>query len=116
MRILLVFPPQGHFTQPYLALPSLRAYLESQGFDDVHVMDANIEAYEYFLQRERLEQSYMPKPFGGGAGGAPLMSHKADDDRDDMSWAESSAASRRAGAAATYAAHKQLDDDPQSIR
>jgi radical SAM superfamily enzyme YgiQ (UPF0313 family) len=54
VRILLVFPPQGHFTQPYLALPSLRAYLEAQGFDDVHVMDANIEAYEWLLTRERL--------------------------------------------------------------
>ncbi len=57
MRTLLVFPPQGHFTQPYLALPSLAAYLRARGFDDVHVMDANIEAYHYFLSRERLAHS-----------------------------------------------------------
>ena len=27
MKVALVFPPQGHFTQPYLSLPSLTAYL-----------------------------------------------------------------------------------------
>ena len=54
MRIALVFPPQGHFTQPYLALPALQAYLKQEGFADTHVIDANIEAYEYFLSRERL--------------------------------------------------------------
>jgi radical SAM superfamily enzyme YgiQ (UPF0313 family) len=58
MRILLVFPPQGHFTQPFLAVPALRAYLEAQGHDDVHVMDANIEAYEWFLGRPRLERAF----------------------------------------------------------
>jgi len=57
MRTLLVFPPQGHFTQPYLALPSLAAYLRQRGFDDVHVMDANIEAYDHFLSRGRLARS-----------------------------------------------------------
>jgi radical SAM superfamily enzyme YgiQ (UPF0313 family) len=58
MRILLIFPPQGHFTQPFLAIPALRAYLEAQGFDDVHVTDANIEAYDWFLSRERLQRSH----------------------------------------------------------
>ena len=58
MRILLIFPPQGHFTQPFLALPSLRAYLEQEGYDDVHTMDANIEAYDWMLSRERLQRSY----------------------------------------------------------
>jgi radical SAM superfamily enzyme YgiQ (UPF0313 family) len=57
MRTLLVFPPQGHFTQPYLALPSLAAYLRAQGFDDVHLMDASIEAYEHFLEPGRLARS-----------------------------------------------------------
>ena len=57
MRISLVFPPQGHFTQPFLALPSLQAYLKQEGFADTHVMDANIEAYEYFLSSGRLAQS-----------------------------------------------------------
>ena len=27
MKVALVFPPLGHFTQPYLSLPSLAAYL-----------------------------------------------------------------------------------------
>ncbi len=57
MRILLVFPPQGHFTQPYLALPSLKAWLGQNGYDDVHLMDANIEAYEWFLSPGRLTES-----------------------------------------------------------
>lgn len=57
MRTLLIFPPQGHFTQPFLALPSLKAYLQQEGFPDTHVMDANIEAYDWLLSRERLEQA-----------------------------------------------------------
>jgi radical SAM superfamily enzyme YgiQ (UPF0313 family) len=57
LRILLVFPPQGHFTQPFLAVPALRAYLEQQGFADVHCMDANIEAYEWLLSPERLTRA-----------------------------------------------------------
>jgi len=54
--ISLVFPPQGHFTQPYLALPCLKGWLEAHGFDDVELMDANIEAYDAFLSREYLER------------------------------------------------------------
>ena len=57
MRTLLLFPPQGHFTQPYLALPSLQAYLKQEGFADTHLMDANIESYEWFLSRDRLAKS-----------------------------------------------------------
>ena len=30
-RVALVFPPQGHFTQPYLSLPSLAAWLRHNG-------------------------------------------------------------------------------------
>jgi len=47
--VSLVFPPQGHFTQPHLALPCLKGWLEAHGFDDVELMDANIEAYDAFL-------------------------------------------------------------------
>jgi hypothetical protein len=65
MRILLIFPPQGHFTQPFLAIPSLRAYLQEQGFDDVHVMDASIEAYEWLLSRERLQRTFDSLKSGG---------------------------------------------------
>ncbi|MBL8767800.1 MAG: hypothetical protein JNL94_10565, partial [Planctomycetes bacterium] len=54
MRTLLIFPPQAHFTQPYLALPSLTAYLKANGFPDTHQWDMNLESLEYFLSRERL--------------------------------------------------------------
>ncbi|MEX1025223.1 MAG: radical SAM protein [Planctomycetota bacterium] len=52
--IRLVFPPQGHFTQPYLALPCIQAWLEQHGFDDVRTIDASIEAYDHFLTPEHL--------------------------------------------------------------
>ena len=57
MRVALIFPPQGHFTQPYLSLPSLAAYLRANGYADVEQLDLNIEAYDAFLSRERLERS-----------------------------------------------------------
>jgi hypothetical protein len=53
--ITLLFPPQGHFTQPYLALPCIKAWLVAHGFDDVELVDANIEAYDRFLSKEYLE-------------------------------------------------------------
>lgn len=55
--VTLVFPPQGHFTQPYLALPCLKAYLATSGFDDVELVDANIEAYDRFLTRRWLARA-----------------------------------------------------------
>lgn len=57
MRTLLIFPPQGHFTQPYLSLPTLTAYLEQNGYGDVHQMDVNIDAYDEFLSEARLRRS-----------------------------------------------------------
>jgi radical SAM superfamily enzyme YgiQ (UPF0313 family) len=57
MKVALVFPPQGHFTQPYLSLPSLTAYLRANGYPDVWQLDENIAAYDHFLSRERLERS-----------------------------------------------------------
>ncbi len=56
MKVCLVFPPQGHFTQPYLSLPSLSAYLRSHG-REVDPLDLNIEAYDHFLSRDRLARS-----------------------------------------------------------
>jgi len=47
--ITLAFPPQGHFTQPHLAVPCLVAWLRSQGFPDVEQMDLSVEAYDHFL-------------------------------------------------------------------
>lgn len=57
MKVALVFPPQGHFTQPYLSLPSLAAYLRTHEVGEVHQIDASIEAYDHFLSRERLARS-----------------------------------------------------------
>jgi radical SAM superfamily enzyme YgiQ (UPF0313 family) len=55
LRVLLVFPPQGHPTQPYLALPSLKAWLAQHGFPGATVWDLNLQAYDTLLSRERLE-------------------------------------------------------------
>lgn len=57
MRVALVFPPQGHFTQPYLSLPSLAAYLRANGYPEVWQLDEGIESYDHFLSRGRLERS-----------------------------------------------------------
>jgi hypothetical protein len=55
--ITLIFPPQGHFTQPYLALPCLKAWLVHHGFSDVELVDANIDAYDRFLSRAYLQRA-----------------------------------------------------------
>ncbi|MFT5197683.1 MAG: anaerobic magnesium-protoporphyrin IX monomethyl ester cyclase [Planctomycetota bacterium] len=47
--VSLIFPPQGHFTQPYLALPCLKAWLGENGFQNVLVQDLSIDAYDHFL-------------------------------------------------------------------
>ena len=57
MKTVLVFPPQGHFTQPYLSLPSLAAYLRQNGYEDVTQIDVNIESYDAFLSEDRLRRS-----------------------------------------------------------
>ena len=57
MKVALLFPPQGHFTQPYLSLPSLTAWLKQNGIEDVHQLDVNIDSYDYFLSEERLRRS-----------------------------------------------------------
>jgi len=57
MKVALIFPPQGHFTQPYLSLPSLTAFLRQNGYEDVEQIDLNIEAYDHFLSEARLRRS-----------------------------------------------------------
>ncbi|MCE9594354.1 MAG: B12-binding domain-containing radical SAM protein [Planctomycetes bacterium] len=57
MKVMLVYPPQGHFTQPYLSIPSLAAYLRANGVKDVSVLDLNIDAYDSFLTKARLTRS-----------------------------------------------------------
>ena len=54
MKTALIFPPQWYPSQPYLALPTLKAYLETKG----HVVDQfdfNVETYDLFLSRGYLE-------------------------------------------------------------
>jgi len=54
LRVLLVFPPQGHPTQPYLALPSLKAWLAQHGFTGATVWDLNLAAYDTLVSDARL--------------------------------------------------------------
>jgi len=55
--ITLVFPPQGHFTQPHLAIPCLTAWLKRAGFEDVEQRDLSIEAYDRFLSPDALREA-----------------------------------------------------------
>ena len=75
MKVALIFPPQGHFTQPYLSLPSLSAYLKQNGIDDVTLFDESIEAYDRFLSPERLRRSV--ERLDAGAGLASLDERQA---------------------------------------
>lgn len=50
----LIFPPQAHPTQPYLALPCIKAWLQAAGFDDVRTTDASVMAYDHFLSADYL--------------------------------------------------------------
>ena len=45
MKTALIFPPQWFPSQPYLALPTLTAYLQHHGHA-VDQFDFNIESYE----------------------------------------------------------------------
>lgn len=53
MKSALIFPPQWYPSQPYLALPTLKAYLEKKGHA-VDQYDFNMEAYDEFLSRQFL--------------------------------------------------------------
>jgi len=55
MKVALLFPPQWYPSQPYLALPTLKAHLESKGHE-VDQFDLNIECYDVFLSKEYLER------------------------------------------------------------
>ena len=67
MKTALGFPPQWYPSQPYLALPTLKAYLETKGHE-VDQFDFNVESYDLFLSRNYLEhcvdkiQSRLIKP------------------------------------------------------
>ena len=53
MKSALIFAPQWFPSQPYLALPTLKAYLEKKGHA-VDQYDFNIEAYDVFLSKDFL--------------------------------------------------------------
>ncbi|TDJ61006.1 MAG: B12-binding domain-containing radical SAM protein [Nitrospina sp.] len=55
MKTALIFPPQWFPSQPYLALPTLTAFLQHHGHA-VDQFDFNIEGYEIFLSRGYLEE------------------------------------------------------------
>jgi|FLOH01.1.fsa_nt_gi anaerobic magnesium-protoporphyrin IX monomethyl ester cyclase len=50
--ITLLFPPQAHFTQPYMGLACLKAWLQEHGFDDVEQVDASVLSYDHFLSAD----------------------------------------------------------------
>ena len=53
MKTALLFPPQWYPSQPYLALPTLKAHLEAKGHE-VDQFDLNIESYDIFLSQDYL--------------------------------------------------------------
>ncbi len=55
MKTALIFPPQWYPSQPYLALPTLTAYLEAQGHE-VDQFDFNVECYDRFLSSNYLKR------------------------------------------------------------
>ena len=55
--VSLAFPPQGHWTQPHLALPCLKAWLHASGYSDVEQMDLSVEAFDHFLTAESLRRA-----------------------------------------------------------
>jgi hypothetical protein len=54
-RILLVYPPYGSVTGPYLSVPVLVSYLRSRGIP-VSVLDANCEFYRRTLDPAHLAE------------------------------------------------------------
>ena len=54
MRVALIYPPTCDPTAPYLSVPTLTAWLRTHDVEVVPI-DANVEAWEWLLQRPRLE-------------------------------------------------------------
>lgn len=52
-KTALIYPPVCDPTAPYISVPLLTAFLRAEG-EEVIQMDANIGAFEYLLQKERL--------------------------------------------------------------
>ncbi len=58
MKILLIFPPSWHSSQPYLSLPSLTAFLRQNGVHDVVQRDVNIELLDVLLTEKTCGEFY----------------------------------------------------------
>ncbi|MGA9479556.1 MAG: hypothetical protein WBV21_17410, partial [Desulfobacterales bacterium] len=54
MKVALIFPPICDPTAPYIALPSLTAWLRFHSIEVVPI-DANLECTEHLLQSHNLE-------------------------------------------------------------
>ncbi len=55
MKVALIYPPSCDPTAPYLSLPTLAAWLRTNGVE-VMPIDANLEAWESLLARAPLEK------------------------------------------------------------
>lgn len=58
MKVLLLFPPSWHPSQPYLSLPSLTAFLRQNGVRDVVQRDINIELLDILLTKKTCSEFY----------------------------------------------------------
>ena len=58
MKVLLLFPPSWHPSQPYLSLPSLTAFLRQNGIPDVRQRDLNIELLDILLTKKECSEFY----------------------------------------------------------
>jgi hypothetical protein len=56
MKVALFFPPQWTPTMPYLAVPTLTAYLRGRGVE-VQQRDLNVEVYDYLLTLQSVEDA-----------------------------------------------------------
>src|SRR6476661_7642326 len=56
MKVMLLFPPNWNPAMPHLALPTLTAFLRTQGVEVVQ-RDLNIEVFDEVLTRRHLEQA-----------------------------------------------------------
>ncbi|HHT9158566.1 MAG TPA: B12-binding domain-containing radical SAM protein [Candidatus Brocadiaceae bacterium] len=58
MKVLLVFPPSWHPSQPYLSLPSLTSLLRQNGISEVIQRDLNIELLDLLLTQKTCNEFY----------------------------------------------------------
>lgn len=58
MKVLLLFPPSWHPSQPYLSLPSLTGFLRQNGVGTVIQRDLNIELLDILLTKKTCNEFY----------------------------------------------------------